>query len=70
MLVPITEQVFVPIGRIERISMFGTTVSIKYVDQREVERIEGQDAQRLMIWLNRVMAVHPHAPEPEQKRRK
>ena len=70
MLVPITEQVFVPIGRIERISMFGTTVSIKYVEQREVERIEGQDAQRLMIWLNRVMAVQAHAPEPEQKRRK
>lgn len=70
MLVPITEQVFVPIHRIERISMFGTTVSIKYVDQREVERIDGQDAQRLMMWLNRVMAVQAPAPEPEQKRRK
>lgn len=70
MLVPITEQVFVPIHRVERISMFGTTVSIKYVDQREVERIEGQDAQRLMMWLNRVMAVQAPVAEPEQKRRK
>ena len=56
MLVPITEQVFVPIGRIERISMFGTTVSIKYVDQREVERIEGQDAQRL-VWSGRSLGL-------------
>lgn len=70
MLVPITEQVFVPVHRIERISLFGTTASIKYVDQREVERIEGQDAQRLMMWINRVMAVAAPAPEPEQKRRK
>lgn len=70
MLVPITEQVFVPVHRIERISLFGTTASIKYVDQREVERIEGQDAQRLMMWINRVMAVAAQAPEPEQKRRK
>lgn len=70
MLVPITEQVFVPVHRIERISLFGTTASIKYVDQREVERIEGPDAQRLMMWINRVMAVAAPAPEPEQKRRK
>lgn len=70
MLVPITEQVFVPVHRIERISLFGTTASIKYVDQREVERIEGQDAQRLMMWINRVMAVAAPTPEPEQKRRK
>jgi hypothetical protein len=70
MLVPITEQVFVPVHRIERISLFGTTASIKYVDQREVERIEGPDAQRLMMWINRVMAVAAPTPEPEQKRRK
>lgn len=70
MLVPITEQVFVPVHRIERISLFGTTASIKYIDQREVERIEGQDAQRLMMWISRVMAVSTPAPEPEQKRRK
>jgi hypothetical protein len=37
--------------RIERISMFGTTVSIKYVDQRDAERLEGEDAQRLMMYI-------------------
>lgn len=50
-LIPITEQVWIPMHRIERISMFGTTVSIKYVDQRDAERIEGEDAQRLMMYI-------------------
>lgn len=52
MLIPITEQTWVPEHRIERISVFGTTASIKYVDQREVERVEAQDAQRLMMFLH------------------
>lgn len=65
MLIPITEQVFVPIHRIERISFFGTTASVKYVDQREVERIEGHDAQRMMMWVN--ARVHPQKEETPAK---
>lgn len=56
MLVPITEQVFVPIHRIERISFFGTTAHIKYIDTRDVERIEDADAQRLMMFVNAAVA--------------
>jgi len=56
MLVPITEQVFVPIHRIERISFFGTNATVKFIDTRDVERIEGQDAQRLMMFVNKVLA--------------
>jgi hypothetical protein len=56
MLVPITEQVFVPLHRIERISFFGTTAHIKYIDTRDVDRIENADAQRLMHFVNSVVA--------------
>lgn len=56
MLVPITEQVYIPIHRIERISFFGTTATVKYVDSREVDRIENEDAQRLMKFVTSVTA--------------
>jgi hypothetical protein len=56
MLVPITEQVFVPLHRIERISFFGTNAHIKYTDTRDVDRIENADAQRLMQFVNSVVA--------------
>jgi hypothetical protein len=46
-MIPVSEQVFVPIHRVERISMFGEYATIKYVDQREVERVDGEDAKRL-----------------------
>lgn len=70
MLVPITEQVFIPIHRIERISFFGTTAHVKYVDTRDIDRIEGQDAQRLMMFVNKIVAVQcAAATEPERKKR-
>ena len=51
MLVPISEQVFIPIHRIERISFFGTTAHVKIDGQREAERLEDEDAQRLMKFV-------------------
>ena len=56
MLVPITEQVFVPLHRIERISFFGTSAHVKYTDTRDMDKIEGPDAQRLMMFVNAVVA--------------
>ena len=51
MLVPISEQVFIPIHRIERISFFGTTATVKIEGQRDPERLENEDAQRLMKFV-------------------
>lgn len=51
MLIPVSEQVFVPIHRVERISFFGGGGTIKYIDQREVERINEEDAKRLMAFV-------------------
>lgn len=73
MLVPITEQVFIPLHRIERISFFGTTAHVKYTDTRDVDRIENADAQRLMQFVNSVVAKAsmiecPQKPENRSKR--
>ena len=60
MLVPITEQVFVPLHRIERISFFSDHAIIKIVDDREVHKIFDQDAKNLMAFINQ--SVFPKQP--------
>ena len=47
MMIPLSEQVFVPLHRVERISFFADYALIKFIDQRDVERIDGEDADRL-----------------------
>jgi len=49
--VPISEQVWIPVHRIERISFFADTATVKYVDDRQVEVLDGEDAVRLRDWL-------------------
>lgn len=51
-MLKISEQVFVPIHRVERLSFFGTYALIKYVDQREVDRVDNEDAQRLRMQVD------------------
>lgn len=51
MFIPISEQVFVPVHRIEKISFFSTTATIKYNDDRQVDIIDGEDAARLRRFL-------------------
>ena len=70
MLVPITEQVFVPIHRIERISFFSDHAMIKFIDQRETEKIFAEDAKNLMSFINHsVYSKHPvvAASHPDKK---
>lgn len=50
MMVPISEQVFVPVDRIKRISFFADYALIKYEDHSD-EKIEGEDATRLRDFL-------------------
>lgn len=45
--IQISNQVFVPIHRIERISFFGSSATIKYLDDRQVDTVVGDDAERL-----------------------
>lgn len=52
MFVPISEQVFIPVSRIERISFFSDTATVKYVDDRQVEILDGEDARRLKLWMD------------------
>ena len=47
MFVPISENVFVPAHRIERISFWSEMAQVKYIDQREPDVLKGQDAMRL-----------------------
>jgi len=49
--IPISEQVWIPVHRIERISFFGCTATVKYVDDRQVDIIDGEDAERLKQWM-------------------
>lgn len=49
--VPISEQVWIPVHRIERISFFADTATVKYVDDRQVEVLDGEDAVRLRDWM-------------------
>jgi hypothetical protein len=70
MLVPITEQVFIPIHRIERISFFGTTAHVKFTDTRDVERLEDEDAQRLMMFVNNVVAMQAPIQKPVENHEK
>jgi hypothetical protein len=56
MFIPISEQVFVPVHRIERISGFGDTVNVKYVDDRNIEKVQGEDAVRLIAFIRKVNA--------------
>lgn len=70
-LVPISEQTFVPIHRIERISFFGSHATVKYVDVRDVERIGAEDAVRLRSWIvgamGPKMAFHRPPGRPKKK---
>lgn len=52
MLIPISEQVFIPLHRVERISFFADHATLKYVDDRTVERIDGEDAVRLREFIS------------------
>lgn len=70
MLIPITERVFVPIHRIERISFFGTTAHVKFTDTRDVERLEDEDAQRLMMFVNNVVAMQAPIQKPVENHEK
>lgn len=45
--IQISEQVFIPVHRIERISFFADYAIVKYLDDRQVDRIDGEDADRL-----------------------
>lgn len=45
--IQISDQVFIPVHRVERISFFGASATIKYVDDRQVDTIVGDDAERL-----------------------
>jgi hypothetical protein len=51
MLIPISEQVFVPLARVERISFFGDGAIVKYLDDRQVDRLDAVDAARLKEFL-------------------
>jgi hypothetical protein len=53
--VMLSEQVFVPVHRIERISFFADYAIVKYVDDRQVDRIDGEDAQRLRSIMHGVL---------------
>lgn len=50
MMVPISEQVFVPVSHIRRISFFADYALIKYIDHSD-EKVEGEDATRLRDFL-------------------
>lgn len=65
MLVPISEGVFIPIHRIERISFFGTFATIKFTDARDVERIENEDAQRLRMHVDGMCRAMTRPAEPQ-----
>lgn len=74
MLVPITEQVFIPLHRIERISFFGTNAVVKFTDSRDTEKIENEDAQRLRMFVDAVVrnatkAADEPAVETKRSRR-
>lgn len=51
-MLQITEQVWVPIAFVRRVSFFGDYAVIKYVDHSE-ERVDGEDAARLLDSLRR-----------------
>jgi hypothetical protein len=51
MMIPLSEQVFVPLHRVERISFFAEHAIVKFTDDRTVEKIDGEDAQRLREYL-------------------
>jgi hypothetical protein len=53
MLIPISEQVFVPLDRVERISFFGDYAVVKYRDDRQVDKLDPPDAARLREFLER-----------------
>ncbi len=53
--VRISEQVWIPVHRIERISFFADHAIIKYIDDRQVDRIDGEDAQRLKAIMHGVL---------------
>lgn len=57
MLIPISEQVFIPLHRVERISFFADHATVKYIDDRTVERIDGEDAVRLREFISSRMGV-------------
>lgn len=64
MMLRISENVFIPVHRVERLSFFGTYATLKYIDSREVDRIEGEDAQRLRMCVDALMASRSQA-QPE-----
>jgi hypothetical protein len=59
MMIPLSEQVFVPLHRVERISFFADYALVKFIDQRDVERIDGEDADRLRKCIKFTWSVWP-----------
>lgn len=58
--VPISEQVWVPVHRIERISFWNDSAMVKFVDTREEVRVNAEDAARIRAFIegtNRVPDV-------------
>jgi len=47
MFIQLTEQVWVPIHRIARVSKFGSGVSVTYIDG-SVEHFDNEDAERIV----------------------
>lgn len=71
MLLRISEQVYIPIHRVERISFFGTQAIIKFTDSRDSEKVDNEDAQRLRMYVNSVTdPITPVAPVTENRSKK
>ena len=47
MFIPISDSVFVPVHRVERLAFWGDTAHVKYIDARDPDIVKGQDALRL-----------------------
>jgi hypothetical protein len=52
--VQLTEQVWVPIHRIARVSLFGPSVAVHYIDG-SVEHFKDEDAQRILKQLKHLL---------------
>jgi hypothetical protein len=57
MLIPISEQVFIPIHCVERISFFGSGALVKLVGSRDLEKIGEEDAKRLKDFITKQFAT-------------
>ena len=50
-MIPLSEQVFVPLHRVERISFFADYAIVRFTDDSTDARIDGEDAQRLRDFI-------------------